>query len=226
MAVKGRVAGQQHLQRGGAHHPRLVPTGKGQRQIARAGGKHDPAEPDEPGTLSVGQADNLFRQALHARAVAVNAPGCRPEQKLDACFHCLFKCRHRHKHGFEHPLAVLRCRGHPATKIERHVIAHQRTGNRILVNQKHRSAGLLGIEGSSNTAGTRADYDHVIVHFSRTARAIDRANIGSGEIEFHQAASNACARSAIRSSTCSSPTESRMVPSVMPPSRRCSGVSA
>ena len=182
---KGAITRQQHLQGGGAHHTRLVPAGKGDGKVACACCQHNPVKADQPRPFCICKANNLLWQALHPRPVTIHAPCGGAEQQLNASFHRLFKIRHAHEDGFEHPIAILRRGRHAAPEIERRIIAHQRAGHRIFIHQKHRSSAGRAFGSGGNAAWPCANDNKVICGFGRASCAIDGAHIGSGKVQIH-----------------------------------------
>ena len=99
----------------------------------------------------------------------------------------------------------------------------QAGGDGIFVDQQNLFAGQGGGEGGGDPC--RPGADHQNMHMPIRRRMFPRRRLGVKALRGHQTASRPRANSAIRSSGCSSPTERRIVPSVIPlASRRSRGI--
>ena len=179
LARKGFVMREQALQRGGAHHARLVPARKADGEITRAGGKDEFVVADDPAAILVGQRDDVFRQTRDPRPIAIDAPGTGAEEDLDACPHRGFKHRLAHEHRFEHAVGILRRGGHAAAEEQRHVVAHGGARNGVFIDEKDRLALPCPGKRRGESCRTSADDDHVIARLGRRELGADRVGIGS-----------------------------------------------
>ena len=230
-AGEGVVAGEKRAKGVRAHDARLVPALERQSQIAGARGEDQLAETAKPGGLIVRQADHWFGQGVQSRAIDEGAPGVGPEGDLDPGLERRFERRIGAEDLFEHAALALHRSGGPAAVVERNVQADQSRGDGILVHQEHAGAALCGLDGGAGPRRAGADHHHVEAFLRRLELSGDGVGVvwwrRAAKIarNVHQTASRAWARSATRSSGCSSPTEMRIVPSVMPTSsRRALGV--
>ena len=205
-----------------AHHTGLVPAWKAQHDIACAGCQHQPVEPDHHCRLAIGDPEQRFGQGAHRRPVAVEPPGHSAEPHIDAEFERLFQIGIGAKHLLKHPPALLhRCRGAAAEEIG-DVGADQRARHGMLVDQQDGVARLRSGDRSDRPGMACADHDQIEMRLGMGDFGVERVDIAHQRHHVH-IASSAWARSAIRSSTCSIPTERRSVAGVMPPAARSSG---
>jgi len=70
-----------------------------------------------------------------------------------------------HEHGLEHPLGVLRRGGHAAAEQQRHVVAHGRARNGVLIDQQHRLTLARTGERRGKPGGASANHDEVVARF-------------------------------------------------------------
>ena len=216
---EGVVSLQQRGQAIGAHHAGLIPTGEGERDVAGAGGQDQLAKADHPGAILVSQPDHRFRQGSQPRPVDKRAPGVGSERHLDAQLQGDLQIGTGRQELFDHPRRPLHGRRHATPVVKRRIQAHQARRHRVLVHQQHLGAQLRRLDSRRDPGWPRADHQDIDRALRAWQLSVQRMGVRYGHAS-HQTASSACSRSAIRSSGCSSPTDSRRVASSMPEASR------
>ena len=214
---KGLVAGDQRAECQRAHHPRLVPPGKGQRAIARAGGQNEVFKPCGPRFFAIGHGQHRARQGAGVFAVAPQAPGHRAQPHIDPGLEAFGDQRLVCHQCFEQAFGRLqRGSGAPA-KPQRHVGSGQRGRHGVFIDQRHLPPGIGGGQRRGKPGRAGPDDQDIERFIGGGNLAIDRETVVNSLAHM---CSSAWVKSAIRSSGCSIPIDRRIVPSVIPPAAR------
>ena len=116
----------------------------------------------------------------------------------------------------QHAALVLHRRRPAVAEEQRHIHADQPGTERVLIHQRHLQARPGGFERGGEARFARADHQQFGLFGRHRVLLADRMKVGDRRFIFHQTASRAWARSAMRSSLFSMPTDTRIVAGPMP----------
>ena len=211
LTVEGGIFRDESGEAEGADDARRLEPAEGIDQIAGAGGDDQALETTEPGAGFIGESDDRLGQGTQMRTADESAPGIGAELDVHTRFEGFLEAGIAGENLLQHAALALHGGG-PAIAVEqRHIHADQPGAERVLIHERHADPGAGDFQRGGEARFPGADHQNLGMFGSDGVFLADGVKVGNDIVVFHQTASKAWARSAIRSALFSMPTETRIV---------------